>query len=431
MRDKNNKQVVEGNSMSKSMKNKTNKLFKKPELVAPAGDWAALVTAIDSGADSVYFGVKDLNMRNLAGNFDALELKKIMGFLTKHKKKGYLALNVIVLEHELKKAEAILIKAKQAKVDGVILWDMAVMSIAKKLKLPIHISTQASVSNSGAFESFAKMGAKTIVLARECTIADIKKIISKNKAKNIKCKVEAFIHGAMCISISGRCFLSSYTASKSANRGECLQYCRREFKIQDVENESEYILGTDYALSAKDLCSIDFIDKLIDLGVDCFKIEGRRRAPEYVKVVTSVYRRAIDAYFTGKLTVTLKKKLKEELSRVFNRGFSKGFYFGRPEKAISRGLDNTHEKVFLGEVVKFFRKISVAEIRVQNKLLCKGQELLFIGKNTPASFMKVCEVQQEHAFVDTVNKGELAGIKLPFIVKPKDKVFLWRKKKES
>jgi putative protease len=408
-----------------------NKKIKKPELIAPAGDWSGMVTAVDNGADSVYFGVKGLNMRNLAGNFDCLELSKIMRFLKEKKKKGYLALNVIIMEQEFKKVESILRQAKKAKVDGIILWDMSLFALAKEFKIPIHISTQASVSNSLAFKAYAKMGAKTIVLARECTLSDIKKIIARNEKNNISTKVEVFIHGAMCISISGRCFLSSYTANKSANRGECLQYCRREFQIKDIENESEYILGTDYALSAKDLCTIDFIDQLIGSGIDCFKIEGRRRAPEYVKVVTSCYRQAIDAYFEGKLNDKLKKKLKADLARVFNRGFSQGFYFGRTEKAFSSGLGNTYEKVFLGEVVKFFKKIGVAEIRLQNKDLKKGQELLFIGRSTPASFAKADELQQKHEYVDFVKKGELLGLKLPFTVKPKDKVFLWQSKKES
>lgn len=407
---------------------KKNKLLKKPELVAPAGDWAGLVTAVDSGADSVYFGVKGLNMRNLAGNFDALELKKIMGFLAKHKKKGYLALNVIILEHELKKVETILIKAKQAGVNGIILWDLAVMNIAKRLKLPIHLSTQASVANSAALESFARLGAKRVVLARECTLAEIRKIIKKKTEDKINCRIEAFIHGAMCISISGRCFLSSYSSGKSANRGECLQYCRREFAIKDLEGEGDYILGKDYALSAKDLCTIDFLEELIEAGIDAFKIEGRRRAPEYVKVVTSVYRRAIDAYFAGDLTASLKTRLKEQLQRVFNRGFSNGFYFGVPQGAFSDKLENTYEKVFLGEVVKFFKKINVAEIYLHNNPLYKDQELLFVGKSTPASFAVAQELQQKHEFVSSIKKGELAGIKLPFIVKPKDKVFLWRKK---
>ncbi|MCG2712750.1 MAG: U32 family peptidase [Candidatus Omnitrophica bacterium] len=412
----------------KNNNRKKNKLLKKPELVAPAGDWAGLVTAVDSGADSVYFGVKGLNMRNLAGNFDALELKKIMGFLAKRKKQGYLALNVIIMEHELKKVESILIKAKQAQVNGIILWDLAVMSAAKKLNLPIHLSTQASVSNSAALESFVRLGAKRVVLARECPLFDIRKIIRIKKEKKINCRIEAFIHGAMCISISGRCFLSSYSSGKSANRGECLQYCRREFSIKDLDEEGDYILGKEYALSAKDLCSIDFIDQLIEAGIDAFKIEGRRRAPEYVKVVTAVYRRAIDAYFEGELTSSLKTMLKGQLQRVFNRGFSNGFYFGVPQNASSDKLESTYEKVFLGEVVKFFKKISVAEIRLQNRPLRKGQEILFIGKSTPASFAVAQELQQKHEFVSSIKKGELAGIKLPFIVKPKDKVFLWRKK---
>ena len=410
------------------MKKTTKYILKKPELVAPAGDWPALVTAIDSGADSVYFGVKGLNMRNLAGNFDAYEIEKIMNFLAARKKRGYLALNVIIMEHELKKVETILKKARQAGINGVILWDMAVMNIANKLKLPVHLSTQASVSNSAALESFAHFGAKRVVLARECTLTEIRKIIKKKTEKKINCRIEAFIHGAMCISISGRCFLSSYSSGKSANRGECLQYCRREFSVKDSEDEGNYILGRDYALSAKDLCTIDFIDGLIEAGIDAFKIEGRRRAPEYVKVVTGVYRRAIDAYFEGNLTASLKKQLKVQLRRVFNRGFSSGFYFGAPQNALSAQLENTYEKVFLGEVVKFFKKINVAEIHLQNKPLHKGQELLFIGRSTPASFTKAEELQQKHEFVNNVKKGELAGIKLPFIVKPKDKVFLWRKK---
>ncbi len=409
---------------------KKNNVLKKPELIAPAGDWSGLVTAVENGADAVYFGVKGLNMRNLAGNFDPFELKKIMRLLFEKNKKGYLALNVIVMEQELNKIEAILKKAKQASVDGVILWDMAVMNIAKKLGLPVHLSTQASVSNSSALELFAGLGAERVVLARECTLADIRKIIKRKNKKKINCRIEAFIHGAMCISISGRCFLSSYSSGKSANRGECLQYCRREFAVKDSE-EADYILGKDYVLSAKDLCCVDFIDRMIESGIDAFKIEGRRRAPEYVKVVTSVYRRAIDAYFEGKLTASLKERFKEQLRRVFNRGFSSGFYFGLPQDALSERLGNTYEKVFLGEVVKFFKKIHVAEIRLHNKMLHRGQELLFIGKSTPASFAKAEEVQQEHKFVNSVKRGELAGVKLPFVVKPKDKVFLWRKREQE
>lgn len=400
----------------------------KVELVSGAGDWSSLITAVESGADSVYFGIKNMNMRNTAVNFDILEIKKIMEFLHTHQKKGYLALNIIVMNDELDRVKRILEAAKREKVDAVILWDMAVFSIAKELGLSIHLSTQASVSNIEAVKFFAEAGAKRIILARECRLKDIKKIIQAIKKENLKCEVESFIHGAMCISVSGRCFLSAYSFGKSANRGECLQPCRRNFFIRDSQNELDYILGEDYVLSPRDLCTVDFIDELIEAGIEAFKIEGRNRSPEYIKAAVSVYRKAIDAYFEGELTGSLKKDLKKQLSDVYNRGFSSGFYFGYPEEAASRKLENRHEKIFLGRVSKFYKKISVAEIEVLNASLNKGDEILFIGKSTPACFAPAEELQCNHAYVEKVEKGGRAGIKIPFVVKTKDKVFLWREK---
>lgn len=405
--------------------------LKKPALVAPAGDWPSLVTAIDNGADGVYFGVKGFNMRNLADNFDMFELKKIMRLLHKKEKKGYLALNVIVMQDELKKVETILRRAKKAEVDAVILWDMAVLDIAKKLKMNVHISTQASIANTAALRQVFKLGARRAILARECTLEDIKKIVAWKNKQGLNLEIETFIHGAMCISISGRCFLSTFSKGKSANKGQCLQYCRREFYIKDREQEADYVLGRDYILSAKDLCTIDFIEELIEAGIDSFKIEGRRRSSEYLKVVTASYRTAIDAYFTGTLNRELKRRLKRDLAGVFNRGFSSGFYFGCPEDAKSRGLENTYEKIFLGEVIKFFRKINVAEINVQNAGLKKGQKLLFTGKKTPASFAVAEELQQDHVFVKKVDKGERVAVKLPFKVNPRDKIFIWQEKYQS
>lgn len=406
------------------------KRLKKPELVAPAGDWPSLVTAVENGADSVYFGVKGFTMRQMADNFDMFELKKIMELLHAHKKKGYLALNVIIMENELKKIETILRQAKTAKVDAVILWDMSVLTLAKKLGLRMHISTQASISNTKALDFFAQQGVQRIILARECNLENIKQIVRYRNKKKICTQIEAFIHGAMCVSISGRCFLSSYTSGKSANRGQCRQYCRREFSIVDQQKEADYVLGNDYILSAKDLCTIDFTDRLINAGIDSFKIEGRRRSPEYLKVVTSVYRSAIDAFFDQKLSLKLKEEFKEKLSAVFNRGFSNGFYFGYPEDAKSTGLENKYEKVFLGEVVKFYKKISVAEIFLRNNPLHTKEELLFIGTKTPACITAVDQLQQNHKFVKGAKKGEAVGVKVPFTVRPKDKVFLWKKKEQ-
>jgi putative protease len=233
----------------------------------------------------------------------------------------------------------------------------------------------------------------------------------------------------MCVSISGRCFLSALSFGQSANRGKCLQPCRREYLIKDVQEGSEYLLGKDYLLSPKDLCTIEFIDKLIEAGVDAFKIEGRKRSPEYIKTVVSVYRCAIDLYFVGKLNLAAKADLFSRLDRVYNRGFSTGFYFGQPKNALSRGLGHLYEKIYLGEVVKFYKKISVVEIRVDKEELIQGDELLFIGKETGSQTVIAQQIQQEHEFVKQVCRGQRVGIKIPFMVKPKDKVFLWRPKK--
>ncbi len=305
---------------------------------------------------------------------------------------------------------------------------MSVVSEALSLGIKVHLSTQASVSNYQALKKYNELGVKRIVLARENSLLDIKTIIGKIKKEKLDCEIEVFVHGAMCISVSGRCFLSESTFSKSANRGACLQPCRREYRIVDTEGECEYDLGSDYVLSPKDLCTVEFIDKLIELGVDSFKIEGRIRSPEYVGVVTSVYRRAIDAYFSGDLNKQIKTQLLNELKSVYNRGFSSGFYLGAPKDSISRELEHTHEKIYVGEVVKFFKKISVAEVRVHSHSLSQGDEILCFGKNTPASFAKVNDIQINHEFVKKLDKGQIAGIKLPFIVKRKDKVFIWRKK---
>jgi len=402
--------------------------IKKPELIAPAGDWDSLHSAISAGADSIYFGLKGLSMRNFAVNFDILEIKKIIQTLHNHQKKGYLALNVIAYNHEKERIKTILTEAKCSGVDAVILWDMGIFSLAKKLGLRVHLSTQASVANIEALKYYSQLGVRRVVLARECRLTDINGMVAELKENNIDCQVEAFIHGAMCVSISGRCFLSEYSFSKSANRGECLQPCRREYFISDKEGECQYILGQDYILSPKDLCTIDFLDQLIAAKIDSFKIEGRIRSPEYVKVVTSVYREAIDAYFNGMLTVSVKAELKHKLKAVYNRGFSSGFFWGKPTAAISRRLEGGYEKIYIGEVVKFYKKINVAEVKVRSRGLKKGDEILCVGKNTPASFAVIDGLQVNHQFVDSLERGNIGGVKLPFTVRRNDKLFVWKKK---
>ncbi|MBF0521672.1 MAG: U32 family peptidase [Candidatus Omnitrophica bacterium] len=439
----------------------------KPELLSPAGDWPSLLSAIHNGADSVYFGVKGINMRHQATNFDILEIKKVMALLHEHHKKGYLALNTVLMNEDLPLAEKILKEAKKSQVDAVILWDFAALKLAQKYGLRIHLSTQANVSNIDALKAYVQLGVSRVVLARECELKDIQKIIKAIRKEKINCEVETFIHGAMCVSISGRCFMSLYSYGKSANEGKCIQPCRREFSfqlhdrsagkrvrhgtggvrleglqkneaatdlseelydIQDTDKETDFILGKDYVLSPKDLCTIDFIDELIKAGIHSFKIEGRMRSPEYIKVVTACYRQAIDAYLDGKLTNSLKTHLKEELESVYNRGFSSGFYFGQPKEAWSKGLENRYERIFVGEVTRFFKKISVAEVRLLTGTIKIKDSILFVGKTTPSEITKVKDIRLNDASVTEAKKGDIVGIQLPFIVKPRDKVFIWKKK---
>ena len=400
--------------------------MKKPELIAPAGDWSSLKSAVKAGCDSVYFGLKSLNMRSEAGNFDILEVKKAMDFLHEEGKKGYLTLNVIVYNSELEKVRNILKKAKEAGVDAVILWDLAVLKIAVDMGLTVHLSTQASVSNFEALKYYNSMGVKRVVLARECSLEDIRDIIDRVSSEGLDCAVETFIHGAMCVSLSGRCFLSQHSFSKSANRGECIQPCRREYVILDPDDdECQYVLGEDYVMSAKDLCTVNFLEELITSGISAFKIEGRRRPPEYVGEVTSVYREALDAHEEGKLDGALKEKLFKRLEKAFNRGFTDGFYFTKPED-LGGEVSKNYEKKYLGYVKKYYKKIGVAEIILYTGSLKKGDRVLISGKNTPAGFFEAIEMEIDHNPVEEVRRGEAVGLKVPFDVHAKDKVFLWK-----
>ncbi|MFC1576492.1 peptidase U32 family protein [Candidatus Omnitrophota bacterium] len=402
--------------------------YKKPELVSPAGNWCALNTAIESGADAVYFGIKNLNMRHWAGNFDMLELKKVMSLIRDSGRKGYLALNTIMYDSDRAKIKKILDKSKKAGVDAIILWDMAVLQEAKMRGIKAHLSTQASVANFEALKFYHSLGVKRIVLARESSLADIKQIVKNVKNEKLDCEIEVFVHGAVCVSISGRCFLSHHSFSKSANRGMCLQPCRREFLIKETRENKEYILGKDYVLSARDLCTVEFIDELIKSGISAFKIEGRMRSAEYAGEVTSVYREAIDDFSCGKLDLKKKKAFKKRLSLTYNRGFTDGFFLAEPNDTGSGEGTSGYNKSYMGHVVNFYNKINVAEVSLTNEGLKKGQNILIFGKTTPARTFIVDEMHNEHGSVDCMKKGERVGVKLPFRVRRNDKVFLYELK---
>ena len=301
-------------------------IMRLPELLAPAGNWAMLRAAVDAGCDAVYFGLKILNMRATANNFEISELSKVVKFCHDNKIRAHLTLNIIIYEDELEKAELVVKEAKKANIDAIICWDLSVIRLCKKHDVPFHISTQASISNSESAKFYADLGAERIILARECTLEQIKDL--KSKVGNLP--IETFIHGAMCVAVSGRCFMSQFSYCKSANKGDCIQPCRRSYKIIDEETGKEFSVENNYIMSAKDLCTMPILDKIVDAGISSLKIEGRAKAPEYVKTVVSCYRKAIDAIGNDTFTEDLKLKLYNELKISFNRDFSFGFYLGNP-----------------------------------------------------------------------------------------------------
>ncbi len=391
---------------------------KKPELIAPAGDWISLKAAVEAGADAVYFGLKEFSMRAKAKNFKLNELKKVVEKCHENDIKAYLTLNTIIHEEELEKIKNILKKVKKAKVDAIHAWDMSIIKEALRLKIPVHLSTQASVSNSEAVKYYKKIGVERVILARECSLKQIKNI--KEKIKGIE--IEVFIHGAMCVSVSGRCFISQFEFGKSANRGECLQPCRREYTVIDDEGK-KLKLKNDFIMSPKDLCTLPFIEKLKKAGIDAFKIEGRMRSPEYVKTVTEVYREAVDK----KLDKKDVKRLMKELEAVYNRGFSSGFYLGKPmpeDFTDAYGSKATEKKVYIGNVVHFYDKIMVAEIKIESRGLKVGDKIMVQGDKTGVYEQKLKSMEINHKKVKKAGKGKTTAVKLDKKARKNNKVYV-------
>lgn len=399
---------------------KLNKII-KPELMAPASDWTMLRTAVNSGADAVYFGIDQLNMRAKAKNFTIDKLKEIVEFCKEKNVKTYLTLNTIIYENEIEQVEKIVSSAKSSGIDMVICWDLSVINICRKYQMPFAVSTQASVSNSSSANLYKELGAKRVVLARECMLEDIKKTKSE-----IDIEVEAFIHGAMCIAVSGRCFMSHELFDKSANRGECIQPCRREYQVKDIQTGNEMILGEDYVMSPKDLCTIEFIDKIIEAGIDSLKIEGRKRSPEYVAIVVKSYRKAIDLYFEGKLTEDIKKELLEELSKVYNRGFSSGFYFKTPSaEEYTEGYGNQAavKKTYIGKVLNYFKNKKIGFVKLETGSLKLKDKVYIIGETTGVVEVKVESIYSDDLNVTQAKKGEEITFPCPELIRPRDKVY--------
>ena len=394
----------------------------RPELMAPAGDWTMLRTAVSNGADAIYFGLDKLNMRAKAANFTVDELPKLVLFCKEHNVLTYLALNTIVFEEELVELEEIIVAAKNNKVDRIICSDLAVADLCYKHQMPFCISTQSSISNSLAADVYKRMGAVRIVLARECSLEEIKKIRTKTDLE-----IEAFVHGAMCIAVSGRCFMSHHLFGKSANRGECIQPCRREFEVYDPAIGKSLVVGEDYIMSPKDLCTIEFIDQLIEAGINSFKIEGRKRAPEYVAKAVAVYRQAIDLYFEGNLTEEKKKDLLTELKKVYNRGFSSGFYFGIPSSEEYAGVEGskaTTRKSYVGKVLNYYKDIEVAHILIESGQIKIGDEILIMGETTGVLEIKLEKMIVNDKEEQTAKRGDEITIKVASLVRRNDKIYL-------
>ncbi|MBN1350432.1 U32 family peptidase [candidate division KSB1 bacterium] len=391
-----------------------------PELLSPVGDYEMLRAAIQGGADAVYFGIEGLNMRARARNFDLAELPRLIETCHHSQVKAYLTLNTVIFEDELDEVKSILIQAKKHQVDAIICWDFAVINLARQIGLPIHLSTQASAANSEAIQLYQQLGVTRFVLARECSLDQIQTLKSKTSAE-----LEVFIHGAMCVSQSGRCFISQFLFNKSANRGECLQPCRRKYQVTDLDTGFELALDNHHVMSPKDLCTIDIIDKLIETGIDAFKIEGRARSPEYVKIVTSCYREAIDLYADQQLTPEAKDSLKQKLRTVFNRDFSTGFYLGKPlnEWTDSEGSKATTRREFIGIVSNYYKNPEVADILIQSSRLAPGDQIMIIGPTTGVAEIVIESMEIEGKPVTVAQKGQHVGIKTGSLVRRNDKVY--------
>lgn len=397
--------------------------------MAPAGNRTMLNASINAGADAIYFGVDKLNMRAKADNFTLEELPEIVSLCKEKNVLTYLTLNTIVYESELEELHEIIAAAKKDSVDRIICWDFAVAEVAKKYEMPFCFSTQGSISNSMSANFVKSLGAVRLVLARECTLKDIKEIRSKTDIE-----IEAFIHGAMCIAVSGRCFMSHHLFGQSANRGECVQPCRREYEVYDPAIKDSLIIGEDYVLSPKDLCTIEFIDELIEAGIDSFKIEGRKRSPEYVATVVSVYRRAIDLFFDrtdekNKLTKEVKKEFLKELEAVYNRGFSAGFYHGIPsakEYAGVEGSKATKRKEYIGKVINYYKKNNVVYFVLESGSISIGEELLIIGNTTGVLQFNIQNIKNDDVEIELANKGDKVTIPCETLVRPNDSVYVLR-----
>lgn len=401
------------------------------EIMAPVGSYESLMGAIQGGANSVYFGIGKLNMRSRSSkNFTLDDLVKISGICRDNTIRSYITLNTIVYDSEIEEMKEIVNAAKANNISAIIASDQSVIQYARSVGVEVHMSTQTNITNIEAVKFWANF-ADVMVTARELTIQQVAEITAQIEKDQVKgpsgnlVQIEVFAHGALCMAVSGKCYISLDTMNSSANRGACLQACRRGYKVTDIDSEIEMEIDNEYIMSPKDLKTLDFIDKILKAGVRVLKIEGRGRSADYVKTVSSVYRQAVDAYFAGEFTQENINLWNEKLSTVYNRGFWDGYYMGKKlgEWTQEYGSVATKRKEYIGKVTNYFTKIGVAEIKIETKELKVGDEIQINGPTTGVYEAIISEIRVDEKSVEKTVKGELCSMPTSELVRRMDKVF--------
>jgi putative protease len=403
------------------------------ELMAPAGSYESLMAAIQGGADSIYFGAEQLNMRAASSNnFTLDDLRKIASICIENNLRSYITVNVIVYDHEIEQMHRIIDAAVESGISAVIASDLSVINYAFASGIEVHLSTQLNITNTEALKFYSKW-ADVVVLARELNLDQVRYIYNNIREQDIRgpkgelIKIEMFVHGALCMAISGKCYLSLHENNKSANRGECYQTCRKSYIATNKESGYELEIDNEYIMSPKDLCTIGFLDKLLNAGVRVLKIEGRARSAEYVKEVSSCYNEAISSIEDGSFDRDKTDTWKVRLSTVFNRGFWDGYYLGQKmgEWNTNYGSSATKRKIYLGKITNYFTKLNVAEVKLENGDLNRGDIILITGPTTGVVEYNVEEIRVDLKVTEKAIKGELCSIKTSMYLRRSDKVYLW------
>ena len=410
------------------------------EVMSPVGSYESLMAAIQGGADAVYFGIENLNMRSRSSNnFTINDLWQIVSICKEHSVKSYLTVNTIIYDEDMPLMREIIDAAKQAEVSAMIASDIAAMDYANRIGLEVHLSTQLNISNIEALKFYARF-ADVAVMARELNLEQVRIIYKQIESQQIKgpkgefVRIEMFCHGALCMAVSGKCYLSLHEMNSSANRGSCMQICRRGYNVKDKETEIELEVDNQYIMSPKDLKTIHFMNKMIDAGVRVFKIEGRARGPEYVRVVTSCYKEAIRACCDGTYSDDKIRDWDKRLQSVFNRGFWDGYYLGQHlgEWSHKYGSSATKRKEYVAKGISYFSNLGVAEFEMESGMLEVGDDIVIIGPTTGAVFQTTDEIRVNLLSVNKTIKGDRFSIKVEEKIRPSDKLYkLVKSQKES